>query len=238
MDFTFGIITSGGNNVFLTKIVNDIKSLNIPNYEILIVGGDFQIDGTKHIPFDESVKKSWITRKKNLITENAKYDNIVYSHDYITFDIDWYKGFLEYGDNFDICMNKIINKDGTRYRDWTFWPGDVEWERKNNITSQLIIRNHLKSFLMPYSFKNLSKLMYISGAYFVVKKKVMIETPLDENFQWGDGEDVYWSLKVREKYNFSLNEHSSVNLLKYKDKIFDIATEDEVNEFLKKIKFI
>lgn len=238
MDFTFGIITSGGNNDFLTKIVNDIKLLNIPNYEILIVGGDFQIEGTTHIPFDESIKKSWITRKKNIITENAKYDNIVYSHDYITFDINWYKGYLEHGDNFDICMNKIINKDGTRYRDWAFWPGDVAWEKKNNITSQLIIRDYLKSFLIPYSFKNLSKLMYISGAYFVVKKRVMIETPLDERFEWGDGEDVYWSLKVREKYNFSLNENSSVHLLKYKDKIFDIATEEEVNDFLTKIKFI
>ena len=46
------------------------------------------------------------------------YENIVYMHDYIVLDDNWYNGFLNYGNNFDIIVNKIINSDGSRFRDW------------------------------------------------------------------------------------------------------------------------
>ena len=42
-------------------------------------------------------------------------------------------------------------------------------------------------------------------------------------------------LEFEKKYDFSINEKSEVNLLKYKDKIFNIATEETVNDFIKKI---
>jgi hypothetical protein len=64
----------------------------------------------------------------------------------------------------------------------------------------------------------------------------MLEFPLNEGLTWGQGEDVDWSIRVRDKYNFSINEKSEVNLLKYKDKIFKIATDETVYELIKKIK--
>ena len=33
------------------------------------------------------------SKKKNIITQNAKYENIVYMHDYIVLDNNWYKGY-------------------------------------------------------------------------------------------------------------------------------------------------
>ena len=41
MDFTFGIITSQKNPLeYLNQTIDSIKKLNIPNYEIIIIGGD------------------------------------------------------------------------------------------------------------------------------------------------------------------------------------------------------
>ena len=151
MNFTFGIITNGLNNVYLSRILSDIKSLNIPNYEIIIVGGSSKFDNVKHIDFDESQKKLWITRKKNLITENAIYENIVYTHDYITFDSNWYNEFLKFGNDFSICMNRINNFDGTRYRYWTLWPGDQNWENQNGHYNEIQI-NKIVSNLYCWSF--------------------------------------------------------------------------------------
>lgn len=212
MNFTFGIITSSANLIIdLNKIINSIIQLNIPNYEIVIIGGnkEYQSNNLSIYPFEENPNGAWITKKKNLITKYAKYENIVYMHDYIIFDKDWYANFLNFGNDFKVCMNQIINTDGTRFRDWTLWAESAE---------EIGISNPY--YLIPYDIRNLSKLMYFSGSYWVAKKNVMEEFLLNENLFWGQSEDVEWSKRIRQKYNFSINENSKVQLLKYKNPAF------------------
>jgi glycosyltransferase involved in cell wall biosynthesis len=38
MNFTFGIVTVKGNEKLLKKTIKSIEKLNIPNYEIYIIG--------------------------------------------------------------------------------------------------------------------------------------------------------------------------------------------------------
>lgn len=217
MKFTFGIITSPGSDIFIQQIVDSICEENIPEFEILIIGGNTEYEeGTlKVIPFDESQKRMWITRKKNLITQNAKYENIVYLHDYIKLVSGWYNGFLKYGNLFDICMTPILNANNTRFRDWSLWTD---------------IPNTDGRLLLPYTETKLSKHMYISGAYWVAKKRLMEQFPLDETLSWGESEDVKWSKQVREVYDFKINTNSSVKLLKYKDPIFTEISPDTLEK--------
>ena len=71
ISFTFGIITVYEDKQRLDEIINSIRSLGIPSFEILIVGGGDSsgIDGQDivKIDFDESIKPRWITRKKNIL---------------------------------------------------------------------------------------------------------------------------------------------------------------------------
>ena len=86
IDFSFGIITSPDSKNDINLIVNSIRKQNIPNYEIIIVGSiknDFG-DDVKVIKFDESIKPGWITKKKNIITSQSSFENIVYLHDCIS----------------------------------------------------------------------------------------------------------------------------------------------------------
>jgi hypothetical protein len=222
MDFTFGIITSGDNVTQVNKIITSIKNLYVDRYEILIIGGEnvyHDEKKVKHHQFNENCEKAWITKKKNIITEKAQYENIVYLHDYVLFDKNWYQGYLNYGNNFEVVTNIILNKDRKRFRDWTLWPhnGDLVDE---------IIGKDLKC-LIPYSISNLSKYMYISGTYWVAKKEVMLEFPLNENLFWGEGEDVEWSKRVRSRYDFKFNKFSTVNLNKQKRNDFkEISKKD------------
>lgn len=226
MDFTFGVITGEYASPHLCMLIDSIERLNIPNYEIVIVGNTVvQPKHGKIIPFDEHAKPKWITRKKNLITEHAQYNNIVYVHDYIVFNSDWYDGFVKFGDQWDICMNRIYNADGTRFRDWTLWC------HNGNVVDTIIGRQ----CLLPYNVDYLSRFMYISGAYWVAKKHVMQEFPLDERLVWGQGEDVLWSVQVREKYRFTMNPWSSVQLLRYKDRAF-VETSRETLALLEQFK--
>lgn len=86
--------------------------------------------------------------------------------------------------------------------------------------------------IIPYNFSNLTKYMYISGTYWISKKNVMLEFPLNEKLSWGESEDVEWSKRVREKYIFEMNENSSVSFLKYKDKVFNYASPETINKLI------
>jgi len=224
MNFTFGIITAPGSRDSLQRVLASIEAENIHDdaYEVIVVGGDqdYENGPLRLISFDETKKKAWITRKKNIITEQARFENIVYMHDYVTLQKDWYRNFEEiFGGCFDVCMTPILNADGTRFRDWTLWPHDITPDGSPNLQS-----------LLPYDVSDLSKFMYISGAYWIAKRRVMQEFPLDESLSWGESEDVKWSKQVREKYNFKLNPHSSVKLLKQKDPVFSPATPELIQE--------
>ena len=228
MNFTFGIVTDGDNDDNIDIIISSIENLKIPHYEIIIVGNsNINKKNCKVIRFNENIKNKWITRKKNIITENANFENIVYSHDYIRYDENWYSEFLKFGEDFKICTNKILNKDGNRFRDWTLWP--------DSLTDEFNFLNS-REYIIPYEIKHLSKYMYISGSYWIAKKQIMNEFPLNENLIWGESEDVEWSNRVKRKYNFSINEYSIVHFLKNKKVSFvEVQSEEKIN-LLKNIK--
>lgn len=219
MDFTFGIVTSEQTCSYINTIIDSINKLNISNYEILIFG----ISGVDSDNILYINTNSNLSTKKNMISEKSKYENIVFIHDYIIFDDNWYSGYLEYGDNFDICMNVILNKDLSRYRDWCLWLYDANKYVSNN------------NYLIPYDMNNISNMLYISGAFWVAKKSFMLKNKLNEKLGWGQGEDVEWSLRVRELIEFKFNINSKVKLLKQKDRIFNLTTEEE-NMKLREIK--
>ena len=208
MNFTFGIISGKERPGDIDKIIDSIeqiKNLTKNRYEILIIGGNqtpYRLN-TKMIEFEDHPRGMWITKQKNIIAKEAQFENIVFLHDYITFDSDWYWGFQLFGfhTTFDVCMTPMLNVDGTRYRDWVWLnslsEGPPRWVR--------------------YSDNSLTRQMYISGAYWIAKKQFMLDNPLDENRMWGESEDVEWSFRCRDTWNYKLNPYSIVKLLKYKD---------------------
>jgi len=219
MNFTFGIISDGSNIDYINQVLDSIKKQNIPNYEILIIGNiEINRPSAKVINFDETIKQNWITKKKNIITENATYENIVYMHDYLVLDDNWYQGYLKYGNDFKVCINKLINPDGSRFRDWLVWP------HSNNEIDKIVLPN--RECLIPYDMIHLNKYQYISGSFWVAKKSVMLEFKLNEDLIHGQAEDLDWSFKVRDKYKFSINEYSTTKLLKFKDPFYNITSEE------------
>jgi len=256
--FTFGIITYAdtGVNDLLKASVESIRKLNMPQYEIIIVGKqsvlsqhpDFQHSDIKLIDFDESQKDKWITKKKNIITDNAKFQNIVYQHDYLVYDVNWYNGFKQFGDNFQICMTKMTNPKANR-EDST--PGayvqtsDGEENRFRDLVIDMWAYGRMLTSLgigettcmIPYDKYEacLSKFMYISGTYWIAKKSFMQSHRLNESLLWGQGEDVEFSRRVRTKTEFQFNPFSIVKLNKPGARIFSIMTDEEILRFKKAV---
>jgi len=213
MSLTFGIITAGGNETFIHEIICSIRVQHIPFYEIIIIGGPPVWESSiQHIPFDESVKKGWITRKKNIICHQAKYDTIVLMHDYISLGPDWYQGYLKYGFHFSICVNPIVTIEGGRYLDYC-------------LNKYFIGYRFEDGDLLPYSYKaskNINKIMYISGAYYLIKKDTAVKFPLDERLSIAHGgsagEDIHLCQTLAlNGIPLDFNPHSTVRLLKPKE---------------------
>jgi hypothetical protein len=231
MNFTFGIITQGNSDCFIEEIIKSIVDNKISNYEIIIVGNSKinNTDKVKIVEFNENIKPGWITKKKNIVVENAIYENIVLLHDYVKLSHDWYEGFLKYGENFDFCITKIKNFDGSRFRDYVLFPYKVDFLNINYSPGD--IKDYFNHYcLLPYDFKNnkkTNKYMYISGAYYIIKKSIALKNKLNESIAWGEGEDVEYSKRLHNNnIIISCNYHSSVILLKSKDKM---SWEKEIN---------
>jgi len=146
-NWTFGIITSNlslkdktiepGQIVY--DIIASIKNLNIPEnkFEIIIIGGNnvgnIEIENIKVLNFDENIKRAWITKKKNIVIDQAKFDNLAIIHDYVSFDKNWYSGFLNFDTDWDVSMCQIRNKDNIRWRDWLlWWCGEAPYRIEHN----------------------------------------------------------------------------------------------------------
>lgn len=212
MKFSFGIITSGTEPDRVLQIIDSIKQqerLKSENYEIIVVGGQNLLPNdpsVRFIPFDETIKPLWITRKKNIIFQQAKYNNIAIGHDYIIYRPNWYQGFLQFGESWDVCMAKIAKLDGTRMRDHVLW----------NTPPGIPPNRHTIQWL-SYDNESCKKYQYISGAWYCVKKQMALNHPLDETKCHSDSEDVEWSYRCRSWWNLRMNENSMVQFIKHKD---------------------
>lgn len=197
--WTFGVCT-GGDKSSVDELIISIDNLHInsDDYEIIVVGGDpINHSNVIHVPFDETVKHIWLTKKKQMICERAKYENVVLMHDYIRFMPDWYNGWHKYNDNdWDVAMNVILNGDGTRFRDWISY-GELS--------------------LIPYDIAGYQNAQYISGSYWVAKKQFMLEHSLDLKRGWCQAEDIEWSLRCRGHWNYKMNPHSTVKCARWKE---------------------
>lgn len=203
MQFTFGIVTDGGSDQLVEEVIDSIEQEGIPGYEVIVVGNsDIDRKRTKVIPFDEEEKVGWITKKKNIITKAAKYSKIVYMHDYIALCGGWYEGMLEFGSRWDLCMTRVYNFSGERFRDWCLSPV-VD-----------LPPNLSRCRLLPYNIKTGNE--YISGGYWIGKKLFMLDNPLDESLVWGDSEDVEWSSRVIPKAGYVMNPLSAARCLRMK----------------------
>lgn len=147
-----------------------------------------------------------LTVKKNNIAKQAKNDILVILHDYVSLSINWRRGFEEFGYDWDVAMCKIATMGGYRFRDWVLWDSDL----KSNPPPDTIK-------FIDYNDSSQTNRMYVSGALMIVKKEYLLKNPLDESLDWGQGEDVEWSLRCRETWNYKMNPYSLAMFTKHKD---------------------
>ncbi len=229
VDVSFCICVGPGyNQEYLDNLlwsIADQPKQSTDNTEIILCGEDIHYPDNfldmdiTYIPFNESENNGWITRKKNLMVQEAKYENIVLTHDYYLFDELWLKGFklfCEKTPEWYVMCNTVLTKEGKRSSDWLV--------NQRYMDKALEAFPHFQTELMaiaptengprwvcglPYHVDDLTHIQYVSGAYIVAKKSVLLECPLNETLMWGDAEDIIWSQDViQHGFKFDFNPYS------------------------------
>lgn len=200
MDWSFIICTDGKTNLHFHKnIIKSIENQNIPNYEIIFVteNNTFTTPGDKNIItiyFNPSFSKKdgHITFKKNIGARAAQYENLCILHDYLILSENWYPNFVKFGYDWNVCSTQILNKNGNRLTDW-------------------MVYNHptIGHSLVDYNF-DADKHHYVPGLAFCVKRDFILKNPLDETLYWGEGEDIEWSSRINDIWNYKINMISSL----------------------------
>ena len=191
-------------NEWLEEILAAIRAQKIPHYEVIVCGTyrDRQEKNFTYIPFKDRDDKGWITKKKNMIAREAKYENLCIIHDRIVLDKNWFSGMKKYGNCFEFLGNKQIVK-GTNQRagDWLTY-GSKKLDSPYQI-SQL-------------AYQDWDEYIYVSGQLYVLKKSIWNMCQLDETRYWGE-EDVELSFRARDLgYLIRFNEHSSCTALAWR----------------------
>jgi hypothetical protein len=190
---SFCITTGGTNDAAVQEVIDSVTALNIPTYEIIVVGGETTTlalsDIVHHVPFDENSKVHltiyghpgrWTTRKKNLGVQAAQHEVVVIMHDYVKFHADWYEEFEKFGTHWDVCVHQCLNYIGARSDGWRIdrYPG-LPW-----------------ACMVPYDMYDLAPYMAIQGNYAVVKREHFLKYPFDEDRLWGQAEEMEWSRRI------------------------------------------
>ena len=170
-------------------------------------------------------KTGAIAEKKNIGSKFAKFDKLCILHDYVSLRNDWFHVYQsETSNDWDILVPKVLNSNNKRHRDWVLWNDPIYSESK------------FPNCLPPYEYD--SNFYYINGTVMVVKNIFFSQNPLNNLLFWGQGEDVEWSLRVRQKAKLVKQFDLVFKYLKFKndDPSMDKKWNKNLNILLKKNK--
>jgi hypothetical protein len=193
---TFGIMTIYDDVPRLNVVIESIKALKIPQFEILVAGSYNNNDPSKVDPIAQHIlSDGWLPKKKNMVARAAYHDTLVLLHDYYVFDPSWYQAFVEFGNQWDVCSNPQLLLDGTRHAtDW------ITWDHPK----------YGRYWSLPYDDWSCTKYQYCSGGYFLVKRDFLRSNPINEAMPPGSPEDVEWSLRIRDEAVIKCNPNALV----------------------------
>jgi glycosyltransferase involved in cell wall biosynthesis len=177
--WTFGMLTTGSRLENVERFIDSIEQHCHEPYEILIVspvGLDAleERGGVRVIRFTEHDDLGWITKKKNLICEQATYSDILVCHDRYWLDEDFAQQFADWGFAYGLAALRVRLPDGSRALDWAV------------VSSQ----NRVWSEGGLLDYRAYSQYVYNPGGATVIRKAYWREFPWNENLFWNEHEDV------------------------------------------------
>jgi GT2 family glycosyltransferase len=177
--WTFGVLTTGTRLANVERFVDSITAFCPEPHEILIVSpvGLGDLERRPHVRvlrFTEHDARGWITRKKNLICEAARFSDILVCHDRFMLTPDFCRAFDAWGYGYGLAAPRVRLADGSRALDWAV------------VSSQ----NHVWSAGGLLDYRAYSQYAYNPGGATIIRRAFWQDFPWNENLFWNEHEDV------------------------------------------------
>jgi hypothetical protein len=184
--WTFGMLTTGTRLDNVERFIQSVEAHCQEPYEILIVS---PVDlpalarhrGVRVLRFNQHDELGWITRKKNLIAEEAAYSDILICHDRFVLSDGFSTRFADWGYSYGIAAVRVRLEDGRRGLDWGV------------VSSQ----NHVYSSGGLLDYRAYSQYVYVPGGATLIRKSFWKNFPWNDNLFWNEHEDVELCRRVQ-----------------------------------------
>ncbi|MCG8650244.1 MAG: glycosyltransferase [Pirellulales bacterium] len=177
--FTFGVLTMGNRNDQVQAMIDSIARHCHKDHEILLIVPQTipQFVGQKNlrqIEFTVEDPYGWITRKKNILCQQARYSDIVICHDRFEFTQNFFDRFEDWGHSYGLAAARIVLPGGKRALDWGAVRGkNLSWCRGGLL-----------------NYRDYSAGSYVPGGITMIRKRFWETCRWDESLFWNEHEDV------------------------------------------------
>lgn len=203
--WTFGIITNGVKLDWIESIISSIRKQGIPECEIIVCGTYFDRKEPDFIymPFNQRDDKKWITKKKNLIIDSARYNNVCILHDRMYLSDNWYDDIKKWGNCFEAmsCV-RLFEGNLSRLNNWYCIKG-FEMKKAKSFRPLLNTGN--------LDYKDWDKDVICGGGFDTVKKHVFQNILLNETVYWAEYEDIIFDQNLY-KLGYVLRAHNQATI--------------------------
>lgn len=205
--WSFCIPTGSGDPIFLNRCVERILNIDIPLKEIILCGkvnANFKyLDKVTLIDDGNDGETNHLTRKKNILVENASFNNVCIIHDRVLLPLEFYKAVKDFGDCYPLTgfqsfyFQDKYNFLPRKYSDFNTISQDL--------TKEIDIENVTKN-----DTNIISKLFYcyqhpvrcnfghdyLTGSLYLTKKSLWLKYSQNENLFWNDYEDIEYGIRI------------------------------------------
>jgi hypothetical protein len=185
--WTFAMLTSGKKEKNVIRFLESIRNSSQGNeHEIIISGPQNSKYDRYHVKYlnqtdfrDEEYAE--ISKKKNAIVEMATNANLLIAHDRFVLNDNFFRGFEQYGYDFDFLTIKQFYESGKEYPTYCCLekPG-LKWS-------------------MPYQVDNYNQLyssQYLNGGLLIFKTHMIRALKFNHLLMWNQMEDVELSMHL------------------------------------------
>lgn len=205
--WSFCIPVGSGDPIFLNRCVERILDIDVPHKEIILCGkphADFKYFEDVEI-FDDGSdgKVNHLTKKKNILVENANFENICILHDRVLLPLNFYSAITEFGDYYPLTgfqsfyFHDKHNLLPRKYSDFNTISQDLTQEIDINKFEKKDTKLISKFF---YCYQHPARSSfghdYLTGSLYLTKKSLWMKYPQNEKLFWNDYEDIEYGIRM------------------------------------------
>lgn len=200
--WTFGILTSG-ESPRAADMTRAILALDLPEVEVVFCGprpsGVPVDDRVRAIDLDAPEPRGWISRKKNLLADAARFENLCLLHDRFVVTPEWARALREYGSCFSILtfpqvyFADLDRRFPQRYADYQVL------HQQHGVNEALAHRVFAGERVLYAPYDDFYETAFCCGGLYLAKKSLWTTVRQDEALYHCEWEDIVFGLECQRR---------------------------------------